>query len=330
MKYTNQPRISVIIATYRGKPFMKRCVESVLGQTFTDFELIIVDDASDDGTWEYLQEKYGANQKVRLIRQSQNSGVSAARNTGLKAARGEYLALIDHDDFMDPRYLEVLYDTAKKYDTDYVLCGVRNVYPDGTIQTLYSAAHDLPGGMPSLRLACTLVSNLATWGKLISRKLIEDHDLRYMRGGIEDVYFNFRAMYYCKRYISIPEILYNKFEHENSLARKGLGSNYNYVRTLCEVLDRATDIMDEIRLREAVSEEDEDSIYNFFLFVSLANLRHLFHPDTRSDLFRALGEYLPRRFGKDAPYIRSFLLLYTMMKVKLDRLEAENRQLRGN
>lgn len=320
--------ISVIVATYNGKDFIERCINSVLSQTFSDFELIIVDDASDDGTWELLNDRYGNNGQIKLIRHEYNQGVSGARNTGLRAASGEYVALVDHDDFMEPRYLEVLYKTSQEYHSEYVLCGVRNVYPNGNRNTLFSAAHDAPGGMPSVRIACSLTSNLATWGKLISRKLIEDRDLRYMNGGIEDVYFNFRAMYYCNRYVSVPEILYNKCEHEGSLARSGLSMNYNYVRTLCEVLDRASDIIDEIGRRETLSIQDKDNIYHFFLFVSLANLRPLFHPKLRAKLFEALEEYLPKRFGRDTPYIRTFLLMNTSSDVELKRLKNENQQLR--
>lgn len=328
MDHTGQIQISIIIAVYNGKELIDRCVESVLSQTLTGFELIIVDDASTDGTWEHLRERYGADSRIKLIHHERNLGVSDARNTALRAARGEYIAPIDHDDFLEPEYLEGLYNAAKSHDADCVLCGVRGVYPDGAEKVIFSATHDIPGGMPSIRVACECYSNLSTWGRLISRRVIEENDLRYMRGGMEDVYFNFRVMYYCRHYISFPDILYNKYERRDSLSRSGLSGNFNYVRTLCEVMDRAAGIIDEIRFREPLSQEDEDNIYKFFLFISLKTMRRLFHPDTRQELYKALAEYLPRRFGKDAPYIRSFLLLYTIADVRVDRLEDENKRLK--
>lgn len=327
MHNSEQVKVSVIAATYNGKGYIQRCVDSVLGQTLADFELIIVDDASNDGTWELLRERYGSDPRIRLIRHESNQGVSGARNTGLRAARGSYIAVVDHDDFMEPEYLEVLCNAAEKYQTDYVLCGVRTLFPDGHTDTLFSKTEDIPGGMPCIRYACGLFSNLATWGKIISRRLIEEHDLRYMPGGIEDVYFNFRAMYYCRRYISIPDLLYNKYEHLDSLARCGLSRRYNYVKTFCEVMDRAYDIVEEIRAREPLSWEDEDSIYEFFLTVSLLNIRPLFHTGTRKELFDAFAEYLPERFGKDVHYVRTLMLMNTKAEVRNARLKHENQQL---
>ena len=96
------PLVSVIIPTYNRAHCLGRAVDSVLGQTFTDFELIVVDDGSTDGTGELL-EAYG--ERIRVIRQA-NRGVSAARNAGILSSRGEWIALLDSDDTWLPRKLE--------------------------------------------------------------------------------------------------------------------------------------------------------------------------------------------------------------------------------
>ena len=98
--------VSVVVPVYNRRELVGRALESVSAQTFTDWELIVVDDASTDGTWEYLRSAWNEAPPVRLLRQRVNSGVSAARNTGIEAARGDWIALLDSDDEWKPRKLE--------------------------------------------------------------------------------------------------------------------------------------------------------------------------------------------------------------------------------
>ena len=97
--------VSVVVPVYNRRELVARALESVSAQTFTDWELIVVDDASTDGTWEYLRSAWD-RAPVRLLRQRVNSGVSAARNTGIGAARGDWIALLDSDDEWKPPKLE--------------------------------------------------------------------------------------------------------------------------------------------------------------------------------------------------------------------------------
>lgn len=121
----NKPIISIVVPVYNGRPHMKRCLDSILNQTFKEWELIIVDDGSTDGTSELL-DIYAANYKqVRVIHQ-RNSGVSYARNRGMEIAKGEFLVFQDADDSMDSTLLEGLLSEARRdSNIDMVLCGIR-------------------------------------------------------------------------------------------------------------------------------------------------------------------------------------------------------------
>ncbi|MBQ3654800.1 MAG: glycosyltransferase [Synergistaceae bacterium] len=112
--------ISVIVPLFNAEKFIRVCINSVLAQTFGNFEVLIVDDCSADGGVELCRELYGKDERVRIILQPQNSGAGAARNRGLSEARGKYIAFIDSDDQMGPDYLGDMFRTAEKFDADVV------------------------------------------------------------------------------------------------------------------------------------------------------------------------------------------------------------------
>lgn len=110
------PYFSIIIPMYNVEKYIKICVDSILGQTFQDFEVIIVDDVSTDNSYEICKKLYGDNEKIRLFSQEKNQGQGPARNIGLKNARGEYIFFVDSDDAIIPNALEKLYKTTKIQD----------------------------------------------------------------------------------------------------------------------------------------------------------------------------------------------------------------------
>lgn len=106
------PQISVIVPVYKVEKYLHECVDSILAQTFSDFELILVDDGSPDNCGAICDEYAAKDSRVRVIHQ-ENQGLSGARNSGIDIAEGEYITFIDSDDFVDARYLEILMEGAK-------------------------------------------------------------------------------------------------------------------------------------------------------------------------------------------------------------------------
>lgn len=116
----NTPKISVVMSVYNGMPFLKEAVQSILNQTYKDFEFIIVDDASTDGTWKYLNSLQ--DQRIKLIKNSKNLGLASSLNIGMKAAKGEYIARMDADDISLPDRFEKEAHFLNSHK-DYVLVG---------------------------------------------------------------------------------------------------------------------------------------------------------------------------------------------------------------
>lgn len=113
------PKISIIIPIYKVEDYLPRCIDSVLSQSFTDFELLLIDDGSPDNCGKICDEYAEKDSRVRVFHKP-NGGVSSARNLGLDNAKGEWIAFIDPDDYVDVDYLYELYSTLNKYNADFV------------------------------------------------------------------------------------------------------------------------------------------------------------------------------------------------------------------
>lgn len=109
----NGPLVSVIVPVYRVEKYLRICVDSILAQTYSDLEVILVDDGSPDGCPAICDEYAQQDARVRVIHQK-NAGLSAARNAGLDLCQGEYITFIDSDDFVHPRFVELLLNACLK------------------------------------------------------------------------------------------------------------------------------------------------------------------------------------------------------------------------
>lgn len=110
-------KISIIVPVYNAENYLRRCIDSILEQTYTNFELLLINDGSTDGSAKILEEVKESDSRIRIVHKK-NEGVSATRNLGLKLVTGDYITFIDSDDFVDKLYLEVLYKSLTENDAD--------------------------------------------------------------------------------------------------------------------------------------------------------------------------------------------------------------------
>jgi len=124
-------KLSIIVPVYKVELYLRRCIDSILEQTFTDFELILVDDGSPDNCPTICDEYAKIDSRIIVIHK-ENEGLSAARNAGLDIAKGEYIGFVDSDDFVHSTMYETLYQTATDYEVDIVQCEFMRVYENDT------------------------------------------------------------------------------------------------------------------------------------------------------------------------------------------------------
>ena len=126
-------KITVIIPIYNAEKYLERCVNSVLAQTQTDLEIILIDDGSSDNSPMICDSYASKNDNVSVIHQK-NAGVSAARNVGIETATGKYIGFVDSDDWIEPKMFERLLSEAERTESDVVMCDATTVYEDGRTQ----------------------------------------------------------------------------------------------------------------------------------------------------------------------------------------------------
>ena len=137
---SEKPEISIIVPVYQVEKYLNECIDSILAQTFTDFELILVDDDSPDNCPALCDAAAKRDSRVRVIHK-QNGGVSTARNAGLDAAQGNWIAFVDSDDTVEPEYLEKMHKAVLETGADFAICSSQCI--DETGKTLAGGEHRL-------------------------------------------------------------------------------------------------------------------------------------------------------------------------------------------
>lgn len=203
------PQISVIVPVYKVEKYLHECVDSILAQTFSDFELILVDDGSPDNCGKICDEYAAKDSRVRVIHQ-ENQGLSGARNSGIEIAQGEFITFVDSDDLVDARYLEVLLVAAKagaevtvcrhkEFADGASLCPWQGEVARKSFDTV-AAVEAMYNGSPWIPVNA--------WGKLFRRELIGD--TRFPLGRLhEDQAFTPYILYRAEETVSCDAVLYH-------------------------------------------------------------------------------------------------------------------------
>lgn len=209
----NLVELSIIIPVYNGEKFLKDCIDSVLNQrTKYSFEVICVDDGSTDSSFTILQ-SYANDSRIKIIEQ-ENKGISSARNTGLKKAKGKYVMLVDNDDMLAAGTFQLLLDYAIQYNADIVKCG-HKIVGKRQYDVIDSAFYVKSG-----RLQEELISyNGYIWGMVIKRKIFQK--VRFPEGfWYEDMITRLLVYRLCKGFVYVDRPLYLHRMHSNNASAK--------------------------------------------------------------------------------------------------------------
>lgn len=210
------PLLSIIVPVYKVENYLPKCIDSILAQTFTDFELILVDDGSPDDCPALCDAAAEKDARVRVIHQK-NGGLSAARNAGLDAARGAWIGFVDSDDYIAPEMYEVLYKAVQSTGADLALCDYAEVDEAGTPcpQMHVSLSEGELTGQKLLKRASGLMVQLA-WNKLYRRAIFTQ--LRYPEGKLnEDLFLIPEVCLQIQKAVVVPKALYYYVQRGGSI-----------------------------------------------------------------------------------------------------------------
>lgn len=250
------PQISIIVPVYKVEKYINRCIDSILTQTFTDFELILVDDGSPDNCPAICDRYVSKDNRVKVIHKK-NGGVSSARNSALDIAQGEYITFVDADDLLEQNALYALLDGMKSLENGLVIGGIVSETIDRTQKRTtinyqtnrewilvrsdkYSSEYDKVWNGNNM---------LSAWGKMFSRKVVEEQHIRFNTRLVvmEDATFVLEYLKYGSGIVSISDIVYRVFDFvgRNSWLHR---SRHDYINDLLVASDSMKEFLKHYRI----------------------------------------------------------------------------------
>lgn len=260
--------ITIIVPVYKVEPYLRRCVDSIIAQTFTDFELVLVDDGSPDKCGEICDEYAKIDARTHVIHQA-NGGLSAARNAGIDWAfvnsnsDSEWITFIDSDDWVHPQYLETLYKIAHDTVLDVIVGGFASSNGDNIWNaekvTIDAEIWDAE------KFYCTHPCNaIVAWGKLYNKRIFAQ--LRFPLGRLhEDEFIIYRILFENKRVAFINFPLYAYFQNPNGIINSGF--SYRRCKDIVAAISEQVEFFAKNNFKAAESMRLPalvNKIYNFY------------------------------------------------------------------
>lgn len=208
-------KVSILVPFYKVEKYVGRCVESLFTQTYANIEYVFVNDCTPDKSMEVINEyiqKYGVQDKCKMIVHEKNLGISASRNDCLDNMTGDYFLFIDSDDYIDKDMVELLVEAALKENADISGCGYVEEYPDRSVEfpQRYTNDHD-----EMLRAITVLTIKGVMWKLLIRSSIVKDNGVRFMpeKNMVDDYLFCCQVFYYARRFAGVDKCLYHYVQY---------------------------------------------------------------------------------------------------------------------
>jgi glycosyltransferase involved in cell wall biosynthesis len=216
---SNQPFFSIIIPSYNVENYIAKCLQSVLGQSFINYEIIIVDDGSTDSSLKITQEISKNNPQIVIITQK-NKGLGGARNTGIEKSTGQYLLFLDSDDWIKPTTLQKLNHTILNEDSDIVVYGYEKVNEHGEVLTLRLFGKDLHTKEDCFKSILGHDISPMVCNKVYRRNLFIDHAITFKEKFLhEDIPITYKLFWHAEKISHIQESFYCWFIREGSITQ---------------------------------------------------------------------------------------------------------------
>ena len=214
------PKVSILVPCYNVEKYIRQCLDSVINQTLKDIEIICINDGSTDSTLEILREYENKDTRIKVI-SKRNSGYGASMNIGLETAKGEYIGIVESDDYVELNMFETLYNVAKENDCDLARC---QYY-------LYNSKEDTHELFDNTwvsqnKIYCPLDDTTpfmqapAIWSNIFKKDMIMDNKIRFLEtpgASYQDTAFAFKLYACAKRFIMIPDaFLHYRIDNEAS------------------------------------------------------------------------------------------------------------------
>ena len=268
---TSIKKISVIIPVYNVEKYLSKCIDSVLNQSFKDYEIIIVNDGSTDGSGNIIADYKKKHPDLIKAYDKENGGLSSARNFAIDKVLSEYITFLDSDDYLDSDYLEVLYKVAEENSSDMVCGGQKKVDKDGNILARLQ--------YPLNKNPNTILRRLNISGKLYRKDYVEKYHMRFAEGKTyEDDPFNLFMIFMAKNLKLVSYEGYNQLVREGSITSKKIQSSKIPYEAL------------EYTIRYVSSHKEICNDYNVFEYTVMSFFTYFIFQANKSHAYLAQGK----------------------------------------
>lgn len=207
------PEISVLVPVFNGEKTIQKSIQSILDQTFSDFELIVIDDGSFDNTQNII---HAINDSRLRYVYKENGGIGHTRNTAVSLAKGNYIAFLDADDWMEPNALEKFFQCAQRSKADMVVADYRFVYPDGTKQDMHTYDFNISNMKARKSLLVEVMPQ--PWNKLVKKEVLKNSGLQFPDGHVfEDLCYYSCLLPSVSSVAKLDDVLINYVQFDTSI-----------------------------------------------------------------------------------------------------------------
>ena len=250
------PKVSIIVPFYNVEGYIEKCLDTLVNQTLKDIEIILVNDGSTDRSIEIVNKFLRRYPEKLVYLEKENGGLSDARNYAIPYTKGEYIAFLDSDDYVEKYMYEEMYNMAKKENSDMVECNFYWEYPDKQkedIRTIYHGKNEM-----------IVKIRVVAWNKLIKREILEKSEVRFPKGyRYEDTEFTYKLIPYIEKVSFLKKPCIHYVQREGSISN----SQNERTKEIFDVLDHVIEYYKEKDIYEKYQEELE-YIYVRYAFCS--------------------------------------------------------------
>ena len=279
------PKVSVIVPVYNVEKYIEKCLNTLVNQTLKDIEIIVVNDGSKDNSEKIIKEFLEKYPEKIVYLKKENGGLSDARNFGIPYAKGEYVAFVDSDDYVETFMYEEMYEIAKKENSDMVECDFIWEYPDKSrvdIGEIYNNKKEMAQKV-----------RVVAWNKLIKKTILDKTKIEFPKGyRYEDLEFTYKLIPYLEKVSFLKKPCVHYIQRDNSI------SNTQNERTkeIFDILDHIIDYYKEKGIFEEYKTELEYTYTRIILCSSLLRMCKIKDKEVKKRLLNLTWENLNSKF----------------------------------
>lgn len=279
------PKVSIIVPVYNVENYIEKCLESLVKQTLSDIEIIIVNDGSKDNSKKIINNYIKKYPEKIIYLEKENGGLSDARNYGIPYAKGEYIAFLDSDDYVEKDIYEKMYEIAKNENSSMVECDFYWEYPKKAkkdIGIIYNDKHEM---IEKVRVVA--------WNKLIKTEVLKESNVKFPKGyRYEDIEFTYKLIPYLDKVSFVKEPLIHYTQRENSISN----AQNEKTKDIFDILDHVIDYYKEKNLYDKYINELEYIYTRYLLCSSLLRMVKIKDKSIREDYLDKTWENLNNKF----------------------------------